>query len=227
MKSVGMRIVLLSLVIATSLANAARAADTQLWSEVDLLASPSSGIRFTFPLVMRNSFDLANPQLGGAGCIVDFSVTKDLTVTAGYLFVGLPNTGKGYESNIPLAAITIRHKLGRLELSDRNRAEELFGLPNSPIRYRNKVSVDLPLASGRWIPFVTNEIFYDFSVSKWTQDRLQLGLGMRLNPHVKLNTFFLLRSDLQAKANDVHALGLMLEWSLTGKKAKGAEHGEN
>jgi hypothetical protein len=50
---------------------------------------------------------------------------------------------------------------------------------------------------------------------------------MRLNPHVKLNTFFLLRSDLQAKANDVHALGLMLEWSLTGKKAKGAEHGEN
>jgi hypothetical protein len=89
------------------------------------------------------------------------------------------------------------------------------------------VSVDFPLAAGRWIPFATNEIFYDFSMSGWTQDRLQLGVGVRLNQQVKLNTFFLLRSDLQAKANDVDALGLMLEWSLTGRKAKGAEHGEN
>jgi hypothetical protein len=178
-------------------------------------------------LVIRNSFGLANPQLGGVGCIVDISVTKDLTLTAGYLFVGLPNTGKGYESSIPLAAITVRHKLGRFDVSDRNRAEELFGLPNSPIRYRNKVSVDVPFASGRWTPFVTNEIFYDFSKSAWTQDRLQLGVGLRINPQVKLNTFFLLRGDLLLKANDVHALGLMLEWSLTGRKAKGAEHGEN
>jgi hypothetical protein len=176
---------------------------------------------------MRNSFGLANPQLGGAGCIVDVSVMKDLTFTAGYLFVGLPNTGKGYESNIPLAAVTVRHKLGRFEVSDRNRAEELFGLPGSPIRYRNRVSVDFPLAAGRWTPFATNEIFYDFSRSGWTQDRLQLGVGVRLNQQVKLNTFFLLRSDLTAKANDVDALGLMLEWNLTGRKAKGAEHGEN
>jgi hypothetical protein len=222
-----MRTTVSSFVIITSLASLARAADSQLWSEVDLLASPTSALRFTFPLVMRNSFDLANPQLGGAGCIVDVSVMKDLTVTAGYLFVGLPNTGKGYESNIPLAAITIRHKLSRVEVSDRNRAEKLFALPESPIRYRNRLSVDVPLASGRWTPFVTNEIFYDFSKSAWTQDRLQLGVGLRLKPRVKLNTFFLLRSDLQVKANDVHALGLMLEWSLTGKKAKGAEHGEN
>jgi hypothetical protein len=222
-----MKTIFVSLVIFSSLATAARAADSQIWSEVDLLASPTSGLRFTFPLVMRNSFDLPNPQLGGAGCIADVSVTKDLTLTAGYLFVGLPNTGKGYESNIPLAAITIRHKLGHFEASDRNRAEKLFGLSNSPIRYRNKLSVDLPLASGRWTPFVTNEIFYDFSQAAWTQDRLQIGVGLRLNTRLRLNSFFLLRSDLQVKANDVHALGLMLEWSLTGKKAKGAEHGEN
>jgi hypothetical protein len=222
-----MRITLLVLVLVTSLTRDASAANSQLLSEVDLLASPTSGLRFTFPLVMRNSFDLANPQLGGVGCIVDFSVMKDLTLTAGYLFVGLPNTGKGYESNIPLAAITIRHKLGRFEVSDRNRAEKLFGLPKSPIRYRNKVSFDVHSASDRWTPFVTNEIFYDFSQSAWTQDRLQLGIGLRLNPHVKLNTFFLLRSDLITKANDVHALGLMLEVNLTGKKAESAEHGEN
>jgi hypothetical protein len=115
-----------------------------MWNEVDLSASLMSRINITIPLVIRDSFNLANPQLYGAGAIVDVALTKYLSISGGYLFVGLPHIGPGYNVNVPLAALTLHHRIGRFRVGDRNRWEQLRGLPGSPVRYRNKLLLDLP-----------------------------------------------------------------------------------
>jgi hypothetical protein len=182
-----------------------------MWNEVDLSASLMSRINITIPLVIRDSFNLANPQLYGAGAIVDVALTKYLSISGGYLFVGLPHIGPGYNVNVPLAALTLHHRIGRFRVGDRNRWEQLRGLPGSPVRYRNKLLLDLPLDSGRWTPFVSDEMFWDDSQSAWTQNRFEVGVGRELTARLRLDSFFLERTDLEKSANNVHAIGLALE----------------
>jgi hypothetical protein len=199
-----------------------------MWSEADLSAALTDRLNLTIPLVARNSFSLADPQLAGGGPILDFRVNQYVGLSGGYLFVSLPNTGKGYNVNVPLASATVHSSIKRVRFSDRNRFEKLFGLPGSPARYRNKVTIDLPLASGRWTPFLSNEIFYDFSQRAWTQNRFQIGIGRRLTPTLKLDTYFLERSDLRVSNNNVHAIGLTLEVSARGTSSSvGNQHGRN
>ncbi len=177
---------------------------------------------------MRDSFSLSNPQLDG-GPIFDFALSKSVMVTAGYLFVSLPNAGHGYNVNVPLGAITFVHKLGRVRIADRNRAEYLSGFVANPIRYRNKLSVDFPLGvNGYWTPFISEEVFYDFSKSAWSQSRLQVGIGRRFSPALRLDTYFLQRSNLLASAGSSHVIGVTLEVSLGQRpKEEGAQHGKN
>lgn len=182
----------------------------------------------TIPMVVRNSLSLADPQLYGLGPFFDVVLSKHLTATAGYLFVGLPRTGNGHTANVPLAAITLRQSLRRLQLSDRNRAERLIGLTHDPIRYRNKLVLNLPLARERWLPFLSDEVFYDFSQSAWTQNRFQAGLGRELNERLRLDGFYLERNVRNSNPTATHAIGTTLEWKLTrGIRRRASPHEEN
>lgn len=203
---------------ASVLGENARASDWQVWSEVDITAELANRVRVTIPIVVRSSVELPNPQLAGLGPIFDFAVTKRLTVTGGYLFVSLPRTGSGYEVQVPLAAITLNERWRRFGVSDRNRAEKLIGLPGAPIRYRNKVVVERPLGSGRWIAFAKDEVFYDFSQSSWTQNRLEAGTGIRLNPMLRLEAYYLERSVRKSQPSRVHAVGLTLQIQVNSLK---------
>jgi hypothetical protein len=202
--------------------------DVESWNEVDVSAPLSARATLTVPFVIRDSFQLPNPQLAGLGPIVDLSVEKHLTVTAGYLFVALPQTGPGYYVHVPLAAVTLREDFGHFRLQDRNRAEGLIGIPNSPIRYRNKLVVDLPSPSERWLPFLSDEAFYDFSQSLWSQNRFQAGLGRQINEQLRLDVFYLERDAHKSHPSATHAIGVTLEVRLTAKtRRKGISHEEN
>ena len=146
----------------------------------------------------------------------------------GYLFVALPQTGPAYDVHVPLAAVTIREDFGRFRLQDRNRAERLIGIPHSPVRYRNKLVMDLPSPSERWLPFMSDEVFYDFSQSLWSQNRLQAGLGRQMNKQLRLDVFYLERDAHKSHPSATHAIGLTLEVRLTAKThRKGISHEEN
>jgi hypothetical protein len=175
------------------------------------MAELTARLNLTVPMVVRKSFTLPNPQLAGLGPIFDVSITKFMSLTGGYLFVTLPKTGPGYNVHVPLAAITLRHNARRIHLSDRNRAEKLIGLLHSPVRYRNKLAVELPLPARRYAPFVTDEVFYDFSQSAWTQNRLEAGVAFRLNRLLQLDTYYLERSAHKTRPSSIHSLGLTLE----------------
>jgi hypothetical protein len=54
-------------------------------------------------------------------------------------------------------------------------------------------------------------MFWDDSQSAWTQNRFEVGVGRELTARLRLDSFFLERTDLEKSANNVHAIGLALE----------------
>jgi hypothetical protein len=221
--------VLSACMVATGLlAQAHSVPDTEFWNEADLSGHVAPRITLTVPVVLRDSFSLPNPQLFGIGPLVDFAITRRLSLTSGYLFVSLPNTGAGYYANVPLAAITVKGRVARVEASDRNRAEVLFGIPQRPIRYRNKLALDLPFDSRWWQLFMTDEAFYDFSRSAWSQNRFQVGVGRALSRKVRLDLFYMERNVKQSNPPASHIIGMTLEIKFKGEsREERIAHGEN
>ena len=221
-------LLLASLSPSAAFSSQAASSDIEMWNEVDISAKLTERATLTVPFVIRDSFTLPDPQLGGFGPVLDFELEKHVTVTAGYLYVRLPHTGPGFTANVPLAAVTLRQALGAFRLQDRNRAEGLIGIPNNPIRYRNKLILDLSSPNARWLPFISDEVFYDFSQSRWTQNRFQVGIGRQLSNQLRLDGFYLERSVHKTDPTATHALGVTLEVRLTpGTRRKGVSHEEN
>jgi len=172
------------------------AQELQYWPEIDF-ATAWRNIDLVAPALARIDSDRPNPQFAGTGILADFHLPAKLTLTTGYLFVELPPYST--QVHAPLAAISGSIKAGRLTVSDRNRFERLFGLGNvgrraglgaAPVRYRNRLLAETPLGS-RWHLFASEEIFYDFEVSRWNQNRAQGGAGFRLSKPLLLDLYFI------------------------------------
>jgi hypothetical protein len=169
-------------------AGSARAQRLQTWNEVDLTGAWRN-IDFLAPFLTRCDTQLPNPTFAATGIMADAHFPGNLTLTAGYLFVDLPQFS--WLVNAPLMAVSESFHVKKLTLSDRNRFEKLVGLGelgklaglgSSPVRYRNRLSLDLPIgALEKWHVFADDEVFYDFAVSAWNQNRLRVGGGTRLN----------------------------------------------
>jgi hypothetical protein len=174
------------------LAAMARAQDFQSWNEVDLTASWRK-IDFLVPLVARTDTRLPNPQLAATGITADFPLPWHLTLTGGYLFADLPQ--RSQVVHLPLLAVSKSFRTGRIAIADRNRFEKLIGFGNSPVRYRNRLLLDLPFgARDQWHVFADDEIFFNLCGASWNQNRFQAGGGARLNRRLLLDVYYLQRN---------------------------------
>ena len=157
--------------------------------------------------------------------MADIHLPGKLTLTAGYLFVDLPPYST--QAHVPLIAVSELFKVGRVAISDRNRFERLFGLGelgrhaglgNSPVRYRNRLLFDLALGrTDRCHLFADDEVFYDFEVSRWNQNRVQGGGGMRLSKRLLLDIFFL-QQNISVPSRQIKVVGSTLRVDLTARK---------
>jgi hypothetical protein len=176
----------------TLLVSAARAQDFQTWNEVDLVASWRR-VDLTVPLLARVDSNLPNPQLAATGIVADLPLRSHLILTVGYLFADLPQRSEFV--HLPLVAVSPIFRLRQITISDRNRFEKLVGFANSPVRYRNRLLVDLPLDTRhRWHFFADDEVIFNLSARAWNQNRFQIGAGPRLNPRLSLDLYYLERS---------------------------------
>lgn len=197
-----------------SLAVLCRAQDFQSWDEVDLTAYWGKVV-LDLPMLVRVDNGLPNPQLAATGLTADFSVPWHLTMTCGYLFADLPQ--RSLAVHVPLIAVSPSFRVRRFTFADRNRFEKLVGFGTSPVRYRNRVSLDRPLsAAERWHAFVDDEVFFDLSASKWNQNRFQAGMGAPLGSRSVLDIYYLLRN-VNASAPVTHVLGLTWRIEVTRK----------
>jgi Protein of unknown function (DUF2490) len=192
----------------------------QQWSEFDVAWS-SRSIGFLAPFVVRFDPALPNPQLVAGELTVDVPVARHLTLTGGYLFADLPQRAQSHV-HLPLIAVSTTFRAGPVRIADRNRLEKLIGFGVSPIRYRNRLLVDLPLGpDGRWHVFGDDEVFFDTSASQWNQNRLQLGTGARITSGVGLDLYYLQRR-VSGGSSSTNVFGTTVR--LTLKPSSGGSH---
>ncbi len=192
------------------LAPVAGAQDFQSWNEVDIMASWRR-VDFMIPMLARVDSRLPNPQLAATGVTAEFPLPWHLKLTGGYLFADLPQRSESV--HVPLVALSATFRLNRLTMSDRNRFEKLIGFTDSPSRYRNRLSFDLPLGKhNRLHVFGDDEVFFNLSAAAWNQNRLQVGGGARLNSCLSLDVYFLERN-LSGGAPETRVVGT--NWKVT------------
>lgn len=117
--------------------------------------------------------------------------------------------------HLPLVAVTPSIRLGRITLADRNRFEKRFHYANQPVRYRNRFLCDAALGwRDRWHAFAESEAIWDLTDAIWSQNQLEAGGGLRLEPGLMLDLDYL-RGNAAGGTVPVNVLGTNLRISLT------------
>ncbi len=193
--------------------------DVEFWSELDVSAKLSDSMALTVLGVDRSSVQLANPQLGGAGVVLDFRTNRLVTFSLGYIYASLPNTGRGLRVDAPLTAVSLGRAFGRWSVGERNRGERLYGVGREPYRYRQKVDVSYAILP-RLHLIANDEAFYQFGINQWNQNRLEAGFHQALNDALSVDLFYLQRNTV-LEPKTTKGLGVTVHLSsssLLGKK---------
>jgi hypothetical protein len=155
--------------------------------------------------------------LTAGGAQIDYLFGSWTASATGY-FVSVRNAETGARKALwlPAAALTYEIELRRLTLSDRNRVEQLEGLPGSPTRYRNRAGIYWRLSdrSDFTEVFATDEVFYDFSKDSWTRNRAQAGIQFRPQADAKLQIFYMRQNNSYGTPDRLNVLGLTLQMAL-------------
>jgi len=194
--------------------SAAPSVDSQLWSELDIRYPVAAAWSATGIFTTRLGDELPNPTLTAGGLQVDYRVGSWTATATGY-YVSIRNSLSGARRTIwlPAAALSYEIGLGPVSLSDRNRYEQLEGLPGSPGRYRNRACADWHIPGGVQFTdvFLADEVFYDFSTDRWSRNRAQLGIQFQLSPKTRLQTFYMRQNNVNGAPARLNVLGVTLQ----------------
>jgi hypothetical protein len=191
--------------------------DSQLWSELDVRYPVAADWSATGILTTRLGNDLPNPTLSAAGLQIDYRFGSWIASATGY-YVSIRSAQSGARTAIwlPAAALTYEIRFGPVALSDRNRLEQLEGIPGSPGRYRNRACADWHiLGEGRLTGvFLADEAFYDLSTDRWSRNRAQVGVQWSLAAGTRLQTFYMRQNNIYGAPARLNVLGLTLQLDL-------------
>jgi len=104
---------------------------------------------------------------------------------------------KWRQENRPHLNVMLKGKLFGLDLSDRSRFEYRDRENKKDLwRYRNKVSVKLPLelTSLKLQPYLADEVFINFDEEDFNKNRLYAGLSLKLSKNIKGEVYYLWQS---------------------------------
>lgn len=208
---------LLLLVCLTGIARAQRLPpapkdDTQQWNDIQLSAALSKEVDFNLYGTFRFGRDITHLVDRRTGVGFTFKAGKYLSFAPSYLhIVTRPTEGrKGNENRLTFAA-TVSVPLGKFTLSDRNQFERRYRFPTNSTRYRNRLQIAHPIkiAKTDLQLFVSDEVFYDWSVNDWVRNRFAVGVSRKFNKHFTGDFYYMRQNDGRARPGDLNILGVI------------------
>ena len=186
-------------------------ADTQEWNDVQIVMPISKTTDFLLVGTLRLGSDISRFVDERAGIGLSLRLGKYVTLAPSYLYIGMqPSAGrKRYENRLTLAA-TFGLPLEKFTISDRNQFERRIRHPQvDAIRYRNRLQIEHPVsvASFKMQVFVSDEIFYDWSLHGWVRNRFAIGVSRRFSRHFTEDFYYLRQSDGVTRPGDLNVIG--------------------
>ena len=192
--------------------------DNQQWTEVQLAAPVADAVDFNIIGALRIGRDITHPVDERVGVGFTFRFGEHFTFAPHYLHIGTqPFEGRRAWENRVVLPVTVRFDLGKFKMSYRNQFDRRD--PNTGIktnRDRNRFMVEHPIGPDRYklSLFVSDEVFYDWTVDRWVRNRFSIGAGKIFNEHFTQEFYYLLQNDGVSSPGDLNVIGTTLRFKL-------------
>jgi hypothetical protein len=192
--------------------------DNQFWSDFQLAVPVTRQVDFNVIGGLRLGRDVSHPvdERVGAGFSVRFG--PHVTVSPHYLHIGMqPFAGRRIWENRLVLPVVLQFKFDKFTLRDRNQID--WRLRNSGIkstRYRNRLQLEHPIGGDKlglsW--FITDEVFYDWTVDRWVRNRFGVGAIKVFNKHYTQDFYYMRQNDGVSVPGDLNIVGTTLRFRL-------------
>jgi len=146
----------------------------------------------------------------------NYRYNKYVSLTPSYIYIAQqPAAGvKQYESRLRFA-VSLENSWRKFSVDDRNLVEYRFRNNSSDsVRYRNKLRFLYPIKKDKkelFVPFATNEIYYDFQAKTFSRNEFSVGLSRKLNTNITTDFFYLLRTNKSDSPKQLNVFGVNLK----------------
>ncbi|HEY6045772.1 MAG TPA: DUF2490 domain-containing protein [Pyrinomonadaceae bacterium] len=192
--------------------------DTQNWNDVQLTVPMTRKVDFVMQGTLRlgDNLTTAVDKRGGAG--FNYKVNPWLTLSQSFFSrqARPPHGRRERETRLTLGA-TLQKPLGKFTLSDRQWLERRWRAPQVDAwRYRNRVRLEHPfeIDQTKFTGFISDEVFYDWSLHDWVRNRAAIGAYHAFNKHFTLELYYMRQNDGRSRPGDIHILGSVWRFKL-------------
>jgi hypothetical protein len=184
--------------------------DNQSWNDVQLTVPLTKVVDFTMQGTLRLGDNVTQTvdQRWGIGFVI--KVNKYLSFNPFYFHrEARPPNGRHESEDRATLGATVRLPAGKFTISDRNYFERRWREPQVDAwRYRNRIQLEHPFEIGKkkftW--FVSDEVFYDWSLRVWPRNRASAGLTHPFNKHVTLELYYTRQNDSHTRPGDLNII---------------------
>ncbi len=184
--------------------------DFQSWNDLQVAVPMTKKVDFTLQLTGRFGDNVSQivDQRYGPGWV--FRPNKYLSLNAFYFHreARPPNGRHEREERLTLGA-TVRFPVGKFTASDRNWFERRWREPQVDAwRYRNRVQIEHPFTveKKKFTWFVSDEVFYDWSLHAWPRNRFFAGITHPFNKHLTLELYYARQNDGRTRPGDLNII---------------------
>jgi Protein of unknown function (DUF2490) len=184
--------------------------DNQSWNDFQLTVPMTKRVDFTTQLTLRfgDSATQTVDQRWGIGFVL--KPNKYLSFTPFYFHreAQPPNGRHEREDRITLGA-TLRYPIGKFTLLERNWFEHRWREPQVDAwRYRNRLQVEHPfkINNRKFTWFVSDEVYYDWSLHVWPRNRASGGISRSVNKHLTVELYYTRQNDSHTRPGDLNII---------------------
>lgn len=149
---------------------------------------------------------------------LDDATKRPIVLSIGYRYLTAP--GSPSTNRMVLIATThLPTKFGLL-LSDRNRSDLDWSDGKLKWRYRNKLTIEKPVAIRSYhpSPYASVEVYYESQYQKWSTTEVYLGCLLPILHHFELDPYYEHQNNTGKSPNSqLHGIGLKLNIFLSAK----------
>lgn len=193
-------------------------ADTQSWNDVQLTIPLGKKVDFLVQGTLRLGGSLSKAVDERWGFGFNYKLNRYVTLNELHFHreARPPNGRHEVEERLTLGA-ALRKPIGKFALIDRNWFERRWRQPQVDVwRYRNRVQLEHPfeIRKAKFTWFVSDEVFYDWSLHDWVRNRFAVGASHPFNNHFTGDLYYLRQNDGHTRPGDVNVIGTVMRFRM-------------
>ncbi len=185
--------------------------DIQSWNDLQLTVPMSKKFDFYTTVTMRFGKNVTRLNDGRYAFGFIYKPNKSWTIQPFYWFINVRNSRGQFRHEDRLnLRVGYRFPFKKFGLSHRSTFEYRLRSPENSFRYRPSLTFDRDIPK-KIIPkakfYVTEEVFYDSLLNKFSRNRFTVGITKTLTPKLSLELYYMRQNDGFSRPGDLNVIG--------------------